>query len=286
MADTWEAGSDGAAGPDPGTSQDRSEGRKGQPGSRATQILAVAAVVLASLPVVALGARHHPVLIAPFILTLLGLTATAARTCSGAVLRVVLAADVVLLAVLAAGIRIWPAPLVLAPLLVWVVSFRLPSLRPALGWLRKGKLTGEVPYLMLATIAVSAAALTAWALIVHPPVGAYLGSLQKRPRLIAITGVVAFALVNAACEESAYRGIFFGNLQEVAGNPVALVVQAVCFGLIHISGFPSGPAGIVLAAIYGLMLGVIRLRSRGMLAPYVAHVLADTTIGLLAVFVL
>ena len=36
-----------------------------------------------------------------------------------------------------------------------------------------------------------------------------------------------------------------------------------------------------LATIFALMMGELRARSRGMLAPFVAHVFADVTIFLL-----
>ena len=42
-------------------------------------------------------------------------------------------------------------------------------------------------------------------------------------------------------------------------------------------------AALLLADIYGLMTGVLRRTSRGLLIPWAAHVLADmTTVGILA----
>jgi hypothetical protein len=34
-----------------------------------------------------------------------------------------------------------------------------------------------------------------------------------------------------------------------------------------------------LASIYGLMMGIVRRQARGMLGPWMAHVMADVTIG-------
>ena len=56
------------------------------------------------------------------------------------------------------------------------------------------------------------------------------------------------------------------------------VVQATCFGIWHYRGFPSGWMGMGLAAVFAGMMGVLRMSSRGMLAPFVAHALADLTI--------
>ena len=36
-----------------------------------------------------------------------------------------------------------------------------------------------------------------------------------------------------------------------------------------------------MAGVWGLLLGVLRLRSRGLLAPYVTHIAADATIVVL-----
>ncbi|WP_437619116.1 hypothetical protein [Sorangium sp. So ce1151] len=44
------------------------------------------------------------------------------------------------------------------------------------------------------------------------------------------------------------------------------------------NGFPSGAVGVGLAAIYAVMLGVLRRRAGGLLALCVAHVAADLTI--------
>ncbi|MCP5113866.1 MAG: CPBP family intramembrane metalloprotease, partial [bacterium] len=50
-------------------------------------------------------------------------------------------------------------------------------------------------------------------------------------------------------------------------------------------GFPRGGIGVGLATVYGLILGLVWNRSRGMLAPWVAHVLADSTIVGILLFV-
>ncbi len=60
-------------------------------------------------------------------------------------------------------------------------------------------------------------------------------------------------------------------------------MQAVAFGVAHLTGFPSGRAGALMAGGWGLLLGVLRVTSRGMAAPYAAHVAADATIAVLAV---
>ncbi|MFJ8860522.1 lysostaphin resistance A-like protein [Streptomyces sp. NPDC102451] len=242
--------------------------------------------MLASLPTVALWVRERPLPLVLYVLVLLGVTGAAVRTRSAPTLRTVLVADLVLVLVLVSGVGIWPAPLGLAVLIAWLVWRRIPLLRSSPVWLRRGKLTRDLPWLVAATAVVSALALTVWALVADPAAGRYLESLQSRPVLLVLLGITAFSLVNAACEEAVYRGVFQTELTAVMGTVPALAVQAIGFGLLHIQGFPSGAAGVVLAGIYGVFLGIIRMRSEGMLAPYVAHVCADVTIGALSVVVL
>lgn len=55
----------------------------------------------------------------------------------------------------------------------------------------------------------------------------------------------------------------------------ALLLQAAVFGLIHVRGFPSGASGMVLAGIIGLGFGILRQRTRGILAPWLAHAIIN-----------
>jgi len=108
----------------------------------------------------------------------------------------------------------------------------------------------------------------------------------RRPRLctalplgVLIVGGLIFSMANAAVEEAAYRGVFLHALDSSLGPGfAALLLQALAFGAIHIRGFPRGWLGVVLACIYGLLMGVIRRRAGGMFAPWIAHVFTDIVI--------
>ncbi len=91
---------------------------------------------------------------------------------------------------------------------------------------------------------------------------------------------MVFALLNAAIEEAAYRGVVLASLDVALGPGVAaIVVQAMAFGALHAhGGFPRGAAGVGLACLYGLALGALRRRAGGLLAPWIAHVLTDLVI--------
>ena len=70
------------------------------------------------------------------------------------------------------------------------------------------------------------------------------------------------------------------SLERALGpGAAALILQAAAFAALHYqAGFPRGVAGIGLTFIYGLVLGVFRRHSRGLMAPVVIHVLTDLAI--------
>jgi membrane protease YdiL (CAAX protease family) len=172
------------------------------------------------------------------------------------------------------------------PLGCLLFAGRRTALSPAVPWLTRGSLTPEAPWLGLATVVLSAAALTAWALAVRPEPAEYMRELQRLPLWLAILGIVAFALVNPVWEEMLFRGVLLTELASVWGVRAAVVLQAVLFGAAHFAGFPSGPVGMVMAATWGFVLGVMRVRSGGILISYLVHVTANAVIGTLAVLIL
>lgn len=172
------------------------------------------------------------------------------------------------------------------PLLVLVLLERNSAWRPALPWLRVGRLDRWVWQLAAATILLAVAALTLFAVLVRPEVSPYLIMLRSMPTWLALVGVVGFAVVNPVWEEVLFRGVLQSELAGTFGPWQAAVVQAVLFGFSHLHGFPSGWIGVLMAAAWGFGLGVIRNRTGGVVIPYVVHVAANLTIGLLAVTVL
>ncbi len=172
------------------------------------------------------------------------------------------------------------------PLGVLAYLNRYAWLRPAMPWMQRGRASRGMLAFGLLTIVLAGLALVLWTLIVDPDAPAYLGDLQERPVWVGIAGIIAFALVNPIWEEVIFRGVVQHELSEAWNVRAAIVVQAVLFGAAHWAGFPSGWSGSVMAAGWGCALGIIRVRTRGMLLPYVVHAGADATIGSLALFLL
>jgi len=177
--------------------------------------------------------------------------------------------------------KYWPLPPALAVLAYATAVARLPALGGRPSWLRVGRLDRWVWLLILVSVCVSALALVTWFALAKPDYSALVGTLFPRlPLPVLFAGVVGFSMINAAIEELIYRGVLLGALDATLGVGLfSVVLQAVAFGIVHIAGFPRGPTGVGLATIYGLLMGAVRRSARGMLGPWLAHVVTDVVIG-------
>ncbi|QQB63679.1 CPBP family intramembrane metalloprotease [Kytococcus sedentarius] len=180
----------------------------------------------------------------------------------------------------AAGIALWPVPLVLAVGL-YVVLSRWRALHLVTDWFRAGTVNRTGAWLTVAIVPVSALALVIWSWAAAEDgagQNAYRQLAENQGVPVLVLGALAFSAVNAAAEESAYNGVAQRALGLDLRGPVAVVLSAAMFGASHWYGFPNGWWGVCLAGVYGLVLSVLRQVSRGLLLPWVAHVLADLTI--------
>lgn len=178
------------------------------------------------------------------------------------------------------------APFLIPFLLTVLFCLPFPWFRAAFAWLRKGE-PDQVTWLLTGlTSLLSALALILWALWTD-----YLGiasqmlsTFREVPFwFMVLVAIPGFALLNAFAEEVVYRGVIQDALGKRFGNglPLVLGAQASAFAAAHYaSGFPNGKLGYLMTFAYALVLGYLRERSNGMLAPYVAHVAADLVIGL------
>ena len=157
----------------------------------------------------------------------------------------------------------------------------VPWLRGTATWARWGSFDATVRFLSIAASLLAAAALLSWYLLLHPNIADILEAfVPALPLGLLIAGGLIWAMLNAALEEAAYRGVFLHALDTSLGPGFpALLLQALAFGAIHIRGFPGGWLGVSLACIFGLFMGVIRRRADGMFAPWIAHVFTDVVIA-------
>lgn len=180
---------------------------------------------------------------------------------------------VALLAVAVAGPWPWQVSMAVA-LGVWALLHpkawapRAPWGRLAPGW--TAVVGGVTPI-----------ALLGWLALFHPDLSGVRAAVPAAPFAVLVLGGVGFAVINAVLEELVFRGVLQSSLEPAFGAGGAIVVQAVSFGVEHARGIPRGAVGVLLAGTWALMLGALRRRSGGLLAPVVAHVVADATIAVI-----
>jgi uncharacterized protein len=179
------------------------------------------------------------------------------------------------------ALMIWPLYL-LIPLAGYALTvYCVAPLRRSVNWLHFGRRGWDVFGAALAIIVVASAALVVWYVLIAPDLHIMTDQLRTFPIASLLLLGVAFAICNALLEEILFRGIFYEALDAEYGLWWAIVIQGVIFGIVHAQGFPRGTLGVVMAGIYGVMLGWLRHFSRGLLWPFLAHIFADATIFLL-----
>ena len=175
----------------------------------------------------------------------------------------------------------WPFYKV-TPLVVYAVVIGVSQhLRKSLLWLRRGRLGVDIWLLVSLAVVVSTGAMVGWKLICKPDLGPSRANIPPMPLWLLPLAGVAFAMLNSAVEEAVFRGVLLQALDSALGaGTVSLVIQALFFGWLHYSevGCPKGLVGVAMASVYGLFLGYLRYRSRGILAPWLAHTGTDIAV--------
>lgn len=89
---------------------------------------------------------------------------------------------------------------------------------------------------------------------------------------------IGFAAVNAAQEELRFRAVPLALAVPVVGGERAIWMTATAFGLAHWFGHPSGPSGVALTLIGGLVLAKAMFETRGLFWPWAIHAVQDVLI--------
>jgi membrane protease YdiL (CAAX protease family) len=176
---------------------------------------------------------------------------------------------------------VWQLAMILALAAYYALSRIVPALRPPEGW---GS-AGGIPRRWTALVGgITPGALVAWLAIARPDLGDITGSeLLRVSTPVLVAGGVVFAVLNATLEELLWRGVIQTSLAATWSPRAAVLLQAASFGAQHTHGFPRGLFGVLLAGTWGVMLGLLRQRARGLRAPVLAHVVADATIAALVI---
>ncbi|MFH1007296.1 MAG: type II CAAX endopeptidase family protein [Candidatus Latescibacterota bacterium] len=170
---------------------------------------------------------------------------------------------------------VWQAATLLS-LLAYLAVARFVPILPSRGWWAPGR----VPWLATGVCAlVTPIALVSWVWFFKPDIQDLLQAIPDVSLPILAGGAIAFAVVNALGEELIWRGLFQDRLAAVIGPSVAVLIQALSFGVQHAHGFPRGIVGVAMAGVWAIMLGWLRTRSGGIAAPVIAHIVADASVA-------
>jgi membrane protease YdiL (CAAX protease family) len=174
----------------------------------------------------------------------------------------------------------WPYNLVMPLLIYLVVVLVVPRYRRSLQWLRIGRFDKDIFLLVIATAAISDTALYIWSHALNPDLSIHLKYIPDMPVWLFPLAGLGFSSFNAVMEEFVFRGVTMQALDCAFGPGImSIVLQAWPFGAMHYrEGFPNGAWGLVMTFVYGIMLGALRRRAQGMLAPWIAHACADMMI--------
>jgi membrane protease YdiL (CAAX protease family) len=130
--------------------------------------------------------------------------------------------------------------------------------------------------------------------VLHPLIEAALGTSRDLSRFAGVAGnpdelmrLLLFSWLFAAFgEEIAFRIALMRGLSLSLGDDrnarvIALVAQAIIFGLVHLY---QGSAGVAGTVISGLVFGVVTLLGRGSIWPAAIAHGGNNTLGILAIY--
>ena len=177
--------------------------------------------------------------------------------------------------------RIWPL-LWVVPLSAYLVMVAtIPPLRASFFRWRFGRITPFTASSAVIIGLITIATLVIFHRTVHPDVSGYRTLLPVQWFGGIVGTAILFPLLNAALEEIVFRGMLFDSIASQWGSAVTVIVSAVFFGYGHMQGYPPGPLGAVLAGVFGIAIGWLRVVTGGIGLPFLTHVVADTTIFIL-----
>jgi sodium transport system permease protein len=95
--------------------------------------------------------------------------------------------------------------------------------------------------------------------------------VMSTPSLPLWTVVLAMAVAPGVCEELAFRGFILSGFGRSARPAVAIVISSVAFGVAHMV-----PQQVFNAAMLGLVLGLIAVRSGSLLPGVLFHIIYNS----------
>ncbi len=165
--------------------------------------------------------------------------------------------------------------------ILYLFLLRMKKVTTGLLRLKKGEIKNHL-VISLVFVFFSVAGLSLWFILQKN--NPYAELLPSLPIPLLFLMGIGFAIINGIYEESIFRSILFTHFFEAVGYLPAMFLQAIWFSFLHYkSGFPSGSLGIILTFSFGIMMGYLLYRSKGIFLPIVVHTTADFVVFILVV---
>ena len=161
--------------------------------------------------------------------------------------------------------------------------FRSPRLRRTAPGLTLGRMVGWPLAVALVLAITTVVALLGFQALARPEVAGLAAGLPVAAFGSLLVAGVCFSTTNAVLEELIFRGVLWEATAAEWNRGVALGATTILFGLGHVHGYPPGPLGAVLAGVFGMALGLLRLWTGGLGLTILVHICADATIFTLLV---
>ena len=124
----------------------------------------------------------------------------------------------------------------------------------------------------LTPLIVVCSAVGLWLWFKYHPAPRFVQALRRQPAWLLWAALVPVSLANGIGEELIFRGALLSALSRSLQVWLAVVLQAVAFGLWHWNGgLPYGLVGAGMAAALGLALGVLRVFSGSLWPCMLVH---------------
>ena len=139
---------------------------------------------------------------------------------------------------------VWLPNLGIAMVSYLAVACSLGSMREGTRWLKVGNIDWAVASLILIAAVVGSSALLIWIGSFKPDLSGYLRTVPDVSSALLLSEAVVFSILNAAAEESVFRGIYWYGLERILSNSAAIILlQSLFFALSHYRGLPGGVVG-------------------------------------------
>lgn len=175
----------------------------------------------------------------------------------------------------------------LIPIIIYLILIlTIRKLKQEIAWLKWGKIDKSTFLIMAVMIIITAISLFVWAYFFKADITEKFRKLiPDIPFILLILYGISFPVFNSFFEEFISRAVLYDGFSGIFSHIACVIIfQAAIFALWHYNGFPGGVSGVCMVFFWSVFLGIIRYKSKGMLAPLVAHFFADLTIAVILLF--